>query len=279
MKSRHIAAAWIAMAFVLSGCVSALPMDNKQIVHSIYHPIETATVSAEAEVIAPVLTTNVERVETIVSQAPEGTVFDSAQTGGGLSWLISVTKEASPTLQIEEFEIVTDQDGNIVSKKYLEDRYQLIEGSPQISSYGGDVVEGSYFFPKMTTYGVDCKGCGGEVTGRGGTALGIKLDIQKGVRQADGTYLEGITYNGYYLVAADKNIPLGSILEITEHSFSGEGLVPGEPFKAIVADRGGAVNGAHLDIYVGSQKTGKVTRTGGRQVKATIICVGRSCYQ
>lgn len=277
MKPRHVAAIWTAMAFLLSGCVSALPMDNKQIVYTVYHPTETTTVSAE--VVEPVLTTNVERIETVVSQAPEGVVFDSAQTGEGLPWLISVTREASPTVQIEEFEIVTDQDGNIVSKKYLEDRYQLIEGSPQISSYGGAVAEGSYFFPKMTTYGVDCKGCGGETTGRGGTSLGIKLDIQQGVRQADGTYLPGITYNGYYLVAADKNIPLGSVLEITEHSLSGEGLVPGQPFKAIVADRGGAVNGSHLDIYIGSEKTGNVTRTGSRQVKATILCVGRSCYQ
>lgn len=275
MKSKRNIGLLIAMVFTLSGCVSALPMDNKQIVYATYNPI---VLEPKTEPMLAVLNTEIELVETVIAQAPEGVEFSDEETGGGLPWLISVTQEAKPTTTIQEYEIVKDQDGNIVSKTYVEDSYQYIEGTPEISSYGGDVAVGSYFYPKTTTYGVDCKGCSGETTGVGGTSLGIKLDVSKGVRQPDGSYLPGITYNGYYLVAADKNIPLGSVLEISEHTYSGAGLTPGVPFKAIVADRGGGVNGAHLDIYVGSEKAGMLSRTGSNKAKAKILCLGRGCY-
>lgn len=275
MKTKYALGMLGAMTFLLSGCVSALPMDNKQIVYATYHPAKIANTTESF--VEPILTTEIQRIEKVLAQAPEDTVFDSEASGDGLPWIISVTQEATPTIEIQEYEIVTDQDGNVVSKKYLEDNYQYNEGTPEIASYGGQVAVGSYFYPKTTTYGVDCSGCNGETTGTGGTSLGIKLDIQKGVRQSNGSFQPGITYNGYYIVAADKNIPLGSILEISEHSYSGAGLTPGVPFKAIVADRGGGVNGAHLDIYIGSEKSGALTRTGSNQVKAKIICLGRSC--
>lgn len=274
MKSKHYVGMFSALTFLLSGCVSALPMDNKQIVYATYHPIEIV----EEPVIEPILSKDILREETILAQAPTESVLALEDSGEGIPWLISVTEEAAPTMEIKEYEIVLDQDGNLVSKTYLEDNYQYIEGTPEVSSYGGVVAEGSYFFPKVTTYGVDCKGCGGETTGVGGTALGIKLDINQGVRQSSGAYQAGITYGNYYLVAADKSIPLGSVLEISDHTFSGAGLSPGVPFKAIVADRGGAVRGAHLDLYSGSEKSGNLSRVGNNQAKAKILCVGRGCY-
>lgn len=274
MKSKCYIGLLTAMVFTLSGCVSALPMDNKQIVYATYNPIE---LEEESQPAMAVLDTIIEREEIILEPAPEGSEFDDSISGSGLSWMISVTQQAKPTSEILEYEVIRDQEGNIVSKTYIDESYQFIEGTPEFSSYGGDVAVGSYFYPKTTTYGVDCSGCSGESTGVGGTSLGIKLDINQGVRQSNGAYQPGITYNGYYIVAADKNIPLGSILEISEHNYSGAGLTPGVPFQAIVGDRGGGVNGAHLDIYVGSEKAGALSRAGGNRVKAKIVCLGKTC--
>lgn len=274
MKNKAILSVLSFLALMLSGCGSTLPMDNKQIVYATYHP----TTLVQDEVVAPILSTEIERIESVLAEPPTGSVLEIEESGDGIPWLISVSKKAMPTLEIKEYEIVKDQDGNIVSKTYLEDNYQYIEGSAEVSSYGGAVAQGSYFFPKITTYGVDCKGCNGETTGVGGTSIGIKLDINQGVKQADGTFLPGVTYQGYYLVAADNNLPLGTVLEISEHTFSGAGLTPGVPFKAIVADRGGGVRGAHLDIYVGSEKASLISRIGSNQAKAEILCVGKGCY-
>ena len=68
------------------------------------------------------------------------------------------------------------------------------------------------FSPKITTYGVDCYGCGGE-SGRGGTSLGVALDLTLGVQMPDGSWQPGIRYGNYYIVAADPSIPLCSILK------------------------------------------------------------------
>lgn len=103
---------------------------------------------------------------------------------------------------------------------------------------------------KITTYGVDCYGCYNE-NGFGGTAGGVKVSLTS-VQQSNGSWLEGITYDGYYIVAANSSIPMGSIIEVSNHGFSGYGLAEGQPFLAMVLDRG-AMTLNHLDLFVGSQ--------------------------
>lgn len=133
---------------------------------------------------------------------------------------------------------------------------------------------------KITTYGVDCYGCGGQ-NGRGGTSMGVLLDIQKGVLMPNGLWQPGIKYGNYYIVAADKRIPLCSILKISNHGLSGSGISPNEPYYAIVLDRGGAVIGSHIDLFVGSENsqavipvqktiaTAEIMRMGGKNGKAS----------
>lgn len=104
---------------------------------------------------------------------------------------------------------------------------------------------------KITTYGVDCYGCYNE-NGFGGTAGGIKVSTDA-VKQSDGTWKQGITYDGYYIVATNQSIPFGTIVEVSNHGYLGYGLQPGVPFQAIVMDRG-AMGVNHIDLFVGSEK-------------------------
>lgn len=108
----------------------------------------------------------------------------------------------------------------------------------------------------ITTYGTDCVGCY-NVNGVGGTASGIGVSFNA-VKQADGTWQDGITYEGYYIVAANGSIPFGSIIKVSNHGYSGNGLTPGVPFYAIVLDRG-AMTINHLDLFVGSQVSNNIT--------------------
>lgn len=77
-----------------------------------------------------------------------------------------------------------------------------------------------------TYYGHDCNGCSGI------TATGINVQ-------------NSIYFKDLRIVAVDPTIiPLGSIVEIQ---------TPNERFKAIAADKGGAIKGRRLDILVESE--------------------------
>lgn len=111
--------------------------------------------------------------------------------------------------------------------------------------------ENKAVYARITTYGVDCTGCYHN-NGFGGTASGVKVSWNPSVRQSDGTWKTGLTYDGYYIVAANRSIPLGSIIEISNHGFNGYGLVEGQTFYAMVLDRG-AMTLNHLDLFVGGE--------------------------
>lgn len=113
------------------------------------------------------------------------------------------------------------------------------------------------FDARITTYGVDCYGCGGE-DGSGGTSVGVSLDVNAGVKLPDGSWQPGIKFGSYYIVAADPSIPLCSTLKISNHGMRGSGIQPEEPFYAIVLDRGGAIKGGILDLYIGLEASGNV---------------------
>lgn len=141
--------------------------------------------------------------------------------------------------------------------------------------------EARTFTPMTTTYGVDCYGCGGE-DGRGGTSLGVTLDADMGVMMPDGSWQRGIRYGKYYIIAADPSIPLCSIIKISNHGLSGSGISPDKPYYAIVLDRGGAIYGSHLDLYIGRENSGAIVKVKQTTPKAEIIRVGgksgpRSC--
>lgn len=93
-----------------------------------------------------------------------------------------------------------------------------------------------------TYYGKDCIGCSGV------TATGISVH-------------KTIYFKGLRIVAVDPTIiPLGTIVEIK---------TPNERFKAIAADKGGAIKGYRLDILVESERVS--AQYGRHDVQLRII--------
>ncbi|WP_341302253.1 3D domain-containing protein [Lysinibacillus sp. FSL H8-0500] len=93
-----------------------------------------------------------------------------------------------------------------------------------------------------TYYGHDCRGCSGI------TATGINVRNR-------------IYFNHLRIVAVDPTIiPLGTIVEIQ---------TPYERFKAIAADKGGAIKGHRLDILVESERI--AAQYGRHDVQLLII--------
>ncbi len=103
---------------------------------------------------------------------------------------------------------------------------------------------------RLTLYGANCIGCRQDKNGNNQTASGIYIGLNS-VRQNDGTWRKGITYEGYYIVATGKNWPLCTVGQITNHSLSGQGIQPGKPIQVVVGDRG--VSGNHLDLFAGNE--------------------------
>lgn len=156
----------------------------------------------------------------------------------------NIQKKAKETYQKKQEAIKAAEE-----KKRLEEEKKRLEEEAKNS-------KGS-FDARITTYGVDCYGCGGE-DGSGGTSAGVSLDVNAGVKMPDGSWQQGIKFGRYYIVAADPSIPLCSTLEISNHGMSGSGISPDEPFYAIVLDRGGAIKGGILDLYIGLESSGAV---------------------
>ena len=116
----------------------------------------------------------------------------------GVSWMISKTDNGSPKVQNDTYEMTYDQEGNLLSRVLVPYSTEVIEARPIVMSYGSEVKEEAYFYSsRVTSYGADCVGCGG------GTPAGIAISTT-GVRQSDGTWKDGITYDGYYLIAASS---------------------------------------------------------------------------
>lgn len=87
------------------------------------------------------------------------------------------------------------------------------------------------FTGTLTGYGADCEGCSGIV------ACAPYQNVSNG-----NIYYEDDTYGKIRILAADKSIPCGSIIKISNYSF-----VAGD-FYGIVLDRGSAIVGLTMDL-------------------------------
>ena len=92
------------------------------------------------------------------------------------------------------------------------------------------------FNGKLTAYGPDCPGCSGN------SACPPRQNFKNG-----NIYFDDQIYGKVRVVAADRSIPCGSIVKISGIN------IYSEPILAIVMDRGGAVNGNHMDLLFTSQ--------------------------
>jgi len=191
---------------------------------------------------------------------------------GGIKWIASYVEGKKATVT-EEYILTYDKSGELLSKTpVIGSRVETDAVAPKMQ-FGGKATKGSEFFPTMYTYGVDCAGCNMTASGTGGTSAGVRLS-KTAVKQPNGTWKNGIKYGDYYIVAADPSIPLCSVLTIYDHGFSGQGLTPGVPFKAIVLDRGGAIKGAKLDLFVGTEKSHQIKNNRNVTTKVVITRVG-----
>lgn len=191
-----------------------------------------------------------ETVKTVSAEMPE-MVYAEYDGGEGIPWIASYV-EGSSEMSSEEFFVTYDEFGNVISKTaVLGSKIETAAVAPKMQ-FGGTVSVGSEFYPYITTYGIDCDGCYINPEGNGSTSVGVTVN-KDAVLQPNGEMKDGITYAGYYIVAADPSIPLCSIVTISNHGYSGEGLSEGVPFKAIVLDRGGAIVGSRLDLFKGSE--------------------------
>lgn len=177
--------------------------------------------------------------------------YDSSRAG--YTWLASKVKTGSPAQLATTYRITYDLAGGILSKVKVPGSEVTIQAMPTTYQFGAKVGVGSYFYARtISRYGFDCAGCGVESSNTATMASLIKVS-GTAVRQSDGNWKDGITYDGYYMVAADKAFPKCTVLEISNHHFSGSGIQEGVPFKVLVADRGGAITTNRLDFFIGTE--------------------------
>lgn len=191
-----------------------------------------------------------------------------------------------PGVDTQMFTSVRDLRGTIVTKNHLdvlskqmlenvkeEKAKKDAEAKRKAEQERLEKEASAEFTPRITTYGLDCEGCQ-AVNGRGGTAMGVALDLNLGVMQPDGSWRAGIQYGNYYIIAADRSVPMCSIVKISGHGLSGSGISVDQPIYAIVLDRGGGIQGNHFDLYVGRQYNSPVYRINQGNPKAQIIRYG-----
>ena len=127
---------------------------------------------------------------------------------------------------IEAIHIITKYDNR---SKLINARE--VSNMQEVSLYGSSTPVA--FVGQMTAYNPVCVGCTGKV------ACPPRQDVRNG-----NIYFNDSTYGKIRILAADPAIPCGSIVKITNVSFSNE------PIIGIVLDRGGAIKGNIMDFLV-----------------------------
>lgn len=215
---------------------------------------------------------------TLGEQPTTTTVVNNKLDKGEKSWLTNYRSDGSWGIDHRLYQVEFDSfTGKPLSYKLVEETKGVIAMIPNTFVRGTKVAIGAFFTPKFSRYGVNCRGCTGERKGHGNFAVGISADINRGIRQYNGKFKKGVTFEGYYIVASDPSIPLCTVLEISNHNFKGDGLKPGTPFYAVVLDRGGAIKKNRLDFYIGDERfyNDLIKYSGRRKPLATIVAFGK----
>ena len=200
------------------------------------------------------------RVETKTVEKIEKIPYSTKTKGSG-SWTKTVVQEGKDGKAKRTY-LFTYANGKETNKQMIKE--EIIEKPVDKIIQYGDVLEGTTFTGRLTLYGGDCTGCGGT------SSSGVKLSPTSGVNNTNSPYLY---YNGkkYYCLAADRSIPFGTVIKISNHNLNTEGTIYG-----IVVDRGGAIKGNKIDIFNGSEGSGNKYFGGGTSynTKFEVVSLG-----
>lgn len=127
---------------------------------------------------------------------------------------------------IEAIQIITKYDNRNQTLQVRE-----VSNMKEAALYGPDTPIS--FTGQMTAYNPICVGCTGKVY------CPPRQDVRNG-----NIYFDDSNYGKIRILAADYAIPCGTIVKITNVSFSDE------PIIGIVLDRGGAIKGNIMDFLV-----------------------------
>lgn len=125
------------------------------------------------------------------------------------------------------------------------EKYKVVNSTKMIKEYGKS--EKLEFTGTLTGYGPDCVGCSGVV------ACAPHPNVKN-----NNIYYNDKEYGKIRILAADKSIPCGSIIKISNFKFIGD------DFYGIVLDRGGAIVGLTMDLLYPSEADTVII---GRQYK------------
>ena len=186
--------------------------------------------------------------------------YTTKKVGSG-TWSVTVTQEGQNG-KVKRTYLVNYSNGKEISRTVVKEKI-IKEPVEKIIKYGG-IEKGTKFSGRLTTFGGDCTGCGGS------SASGVKLSAKNGVNNTDSPFL---MYRGqkYYCLAADRSIPFGTVIKITNHNLNLPSTIYG-----IVVDRGGAITGNKIDIFKGSERGGRTYFSGSTSYNTQyeIVSVG-----
>lgn len=144
----------------------------------------------------------------------------------GTTHKVNSISNSNGVKSIEATHIITKYDNRNQSLKVKE-----VSNMKEASIYGPDMPIS--FTGQMTAYNPICVGCTGKVY------CPPRQDVTKG-----NIYFDDNTYGKIRILAADYAIPCGTIVKITNVTFTDE------PIIGIVLDRGGAIKGNIMDFLV-----------------------------
>lgn len=262
MKKYMLAITLFVMVTIISGCSI-----NADASKDITYPTLTELSKTEVEPYR----FEIETVEEPMDEPTVETREASNIVNGGASWIFAKTQDGVRGTKTTQYKKTFNLKGELLSRVEVPESVKITNAIPTLYEGGQKAQPGAYFkSSKITRYGVDCAGCNMSSEGKGSTSAGVGLGLDS-VRQKDGSWKPGITYQGYYILATSSAIPLCTVVEVSNHNFSGSGITSGVPFKAIVLDRGGAIQGSKLDIFTGSESAMALSQGRGWNVDINIL--------
>ena len=145
---------------------------------------------------------------------------------GGYSHKINMISNVNGVKSIEATQIITKYDNRNQTLEVRE-----VSNMQEAALYGPSMPIS--FTGQMTAYNPICVGCTGKVY------CPPRQDVTRG-----NIYFNDSTYGSIRILAADYAIPCGTVVKITNLTFTNE------PIIGIVLDRGGAIKGNIMDFLV-----------------------------